>query len=278
MVQPPVLKLPGADNRQPGSAPSAEVHAGGAVGEQALSWNVVLVGADLRVAVTPARGGRAALCGRPPWTGAWGRRTLQHVPGRGAASAELWVTLRDCRPADTVDGLPRGAGGVRYEQATRPCARRGTGGAGAAARRYCPAGLTPLTGRPAPLGVAWMGRDGARSRRAPGYQGAAGSGRSLVVWTRRRSADGSAADYPPSRAASFGEPPALGQYRFGTGDHPDAVVGGDQIAEARCTPVRGAAAAAPLAWSASSRRELRPDATYAGRGQVAASIQPVHER
>ncbi|MGP3943259.1 PAS domain-containing protein [Streptomyces sp. 6N106] len=141
------------------------------------SWNVVMVDADLRVAVVNAsaagalRTARKAAPGRP--LGDFldqgveeVEAALQHVLAEGAppAPTELWVTLRD---ADAADGF-EGADSVRYELLDDDEAVRGEGAdrgeAGAAARRRCwRSGFlrlaSPLTEEPTPLGVAWIFQD-----------------------------------------------------------------------------------------------------------------------
>ncbi|WP_307821537.1 PAS domain-containing protein [Streptomyces coffeae] len=138
------------------------------------SWNVVLVDADLRVAVVNGnaaralRTGRKAVLGRP-----LGdlldqgveevESALQHVLAEGAppAPTELWVTLReadeDLEMADAIryEDLEEGEAVVRAV---------GPGAPGAASLRRCwRSGFmrlaSPLTEEPVPLGVAWIFQD-----------------------------------------------------------------------------------------------------------------------
>lgn len=141
------------------------------------SWNVVLVDADLRVAVVNAsaagalRTARKAAPGRPlgdflDQGAEEAEAALQHVLAEGAppAPTELWVTLRD---TDAADGF-EGADSVRCELLDDDEAVRGEGAdcgePGAAARRRCwRSGFlrlaSPLTEEPTPLGVAWIFQD-----------------------------------------------------------------------------------------------------------------------
>ncbi|EFL25240.1 LOW QUALITY PROTEIN: putative PAS fold protein, partial [Streptomyces himastatinicus ATCC 53653] len=114
------------------------------------SWSVVLVDADLRVAVL---NGNAAGALRTARTAALGRplgefldqgvdeaeNALQHVLAEGAppAPTELWVTLREAADGAPEDGPP-----------VRRCWRSGF-------LRLA----SPLTEEPVPLGVAWIFQD-----------------------------------------------------------------------------------------------------------------------
>nr|WP_246097871.1 PAS domain-containing protein [Streptomyces botrytidirepellens] len=114
------------------------------------SWSVVLVDADLRVAVLNGnaagalRTGRTAALGRP--LGEFldqgvdeAENALQHVLAEGAppAPTELWVTLREAADEAPDDGPP-----------ARRCWRSGF-------LRLA----SPLTEEPVPLGVAWIFQD-----------------------------------------------------------------------------------------------------------------------
>jgi PAS domain S-box-containing protein len=122
------------------------------------SWCVVLVDADLRVAVlngnaaAALRTGRTAALGRP--LGEFldqgveeAENALQHVLAEGAppAPTELWVTLREA--AEYADDET--AAGPRTD--------------GSPARRCWRSGFlrlaSPLTEEPVPLGVAWIFQD-----------------------------------------------------------------------------------------------------------------------
>ncbi|GAA0650677.1 PAS domain-containing protein [Streptomyces malaysiensis subsp. malaysiensis] len=188
-------RVPGVDGRPAGVyCAFSEVHAqvdlerSIALSEALLadaSWNVVLVDADLRVAVanTSAAGAlhttRRAAPGRP--LGDFldqgveeAEAALQHVLAEGAppAPTELWVTVRDADRADAADGF-EGAEGVRYELLDDDEAVRGEGAdrgeTGAAARRRCWRSgflrlVSPLTEEPAPLGVAWIFQDATEAK------------------------------------------------------------------------------------------------------------------
>lgn len=123
------------------------------------SWGVVLVDADLRLAVTNVHAAqafhtaRSAMLGRPlaefvaqgveELEGA-----LQHVLAEGAppAPAEIWVTLRP--------GRTGGAGDEAAEAAARRCWR-------SSFLRLA----SPLAEEPVPLGVAWLFTDVTETKR-----------------------------------------------------------------------------------------------------------------
>ncbi|MGW2325440.1 PAS domain-containing protein [Streptomyces sp. NPDC001700] len=152
--------VPGADGRPAGVyCAFSEVHAqldlerSIALSEALLedaSWSVVLVDADLRVAVlngsaaVALRTGRTAALGRP--LGEFldqgveeAENALQYVLAEGAPQAptELWVTLREAADESPQDGPP-----------ARRCWRSGF-------LRLA----SPLTEEPVPLGVAWIFQD-----------------------------------------------------------------------------------------------------------------------
>ncbi|MFF7648301.1 PAS domain-containing protein [Streptomyces sp. NPDC007983] len=152
--------VPGADGRPSGVyCAFSEVHAqldlerSIALSEALLedaSWCVVLVDADLRVAVlngnaaAALRTGRTAALGRP--LGEFleqgveeAENAVQHVLAEGAppAPTELWVTLREAADESPDDALP-----------ARRCWRSGF-------LRLA----SPLTEEPVPLGVAWIFQD-----------------------------------------------------------------------------------------------------------------------
>ncbi|MET8011483.1 PAS domain-containing protein [Streptomyces sp. NPDC005271] len=173
--------VPGADGRPAGVyCAFGEVHAqldlerSIALSEALLedaSWNVVLVDADLRVALVNAnaagslRTGRTAALGRP--LGEFldqgveeVENALQHVLAEGTPPAppiELWVTVRDEDEGEDEAGLlddeGRADGGDRRER----------GDHDASPRRCWRSGFlrlaSPLTEEPAPLGVAWIFQD-----------------------------------------------------------------------------------------------------------------------
>ncbi|MET8182554.1 PAS domain-containing protein [Streptomyces sp. NPDC005336] len=182
LVRTQASAVPGADGRPAGVyCAFSEVHAqldlerSIALSEALLedaSWNVVLVDADLRVAVVNGsaagalRTGRTAALGRP--LGEFldqgveeVENALQHVLAEGAPQAptELWVTLRDEDEDDDEDeaGLlddeGRADGGDRRERGERD----------ASPRRCWRSGFlrlaSPLTEEPVPLGVAWIFQD-----------------------------------------------------------------------------------------------------------------------
>ncbi|MFI0818816.1 PAS domain-containing protein [Streptomyces sp. NPDC021098] len=160
--------VPGGDGRPAGAyCAFSEVHAqldlerSIALSEALLvdaTWCVVLVDADLRVAVLNANAaaalgtGRTAALGRP--LGEFldqgvddAENALQHVLAEGAppAPTELWVTLREAAedPADgAADGHP-----------ARCCWHSGF-------LRLA----SPLTEEPVPLGVAWIFQDVTESK------------------------------------------------------------------------------------------------------------------
>ncbi|WP_432280606.1 PAS domain-containing protein [Streptomyces luomodiensis] len=186
-------RMPGADGRPAGvycafgeAHEQIDLERSIALSEALLegaSWNVVLVDADLRVAVVNAnaagalRTARKAAPGRP--LGDFldqgveeAEAALQHVLAEGAplAPTELWVTLRDAGAGHGTEG----PAGVRYEllddeEAVRgevpgrdTAGTAGTDGAGALRRCWRSGFLrlaSPLTEEPTPLGVAWIFQD-----------------------------------------------------------------------------------------------------------------------
>ncbi|MEU8824224.1 PAS domain-containing protein [Streptomyces sp. NPDC048636] len=173
--------VPGADGRPAGVyCAFSEVHSqidlerSIALSEALLedaSWNVVLVDADLRVAVVNGnaagalRTGRRTVLGRP-----LGElldqgveeveSALQHVLAEGAppAPTELWVTLRE-----TDEDLEM-ADAVRYEGFEEgEAVVRAFGPGSGAVRRCWRSGFlrlaSPLAEEPVPLGVAWIFQD-----------------------------------------------------------------------------------------------------------------------
>ncbi|WP_374215291.1 PAS domain-containing protein [Streptomyces sp. NEAU-Y11] len=175
--------VPGADGRPAGVyCAFSEVHSqidlersialSEALFEDA-SWHVVLVDADLRVAVVNGnaaialRTGRKAVLGRP-----LGdlldqgveevESALQHVLAEGAppAPTELWVTLRE--PDEDLEM----ADAVRYEDLEEDggaVVRAALGQGSGPSRRCWRSGFlrlaSPLAEEPVPLGVAWIFQD-----------------------------------------------------------------------------------------------------------------------
>ncbi|MGW8374402.1 PAS domain-containing protein [Streptomyces sp. ODS28] len=146
------------------------------------SWGVVLVDADLRLAVANVhaaqtfRSSRSGMLGRP--LGEFVEQgveelegALQHVLAEGAppAPAEIWVTLR---PGGAAGGTPADQGFPGTDAGAGPSAGQGADPAEPqepAQRRCLRSGFlrlaSPLAEEPVPLGVAWVFTDVTETKR-----------------------------------------------------------------------------------------------------------------